>query len=92
MKIAARDGRRSTPERIFAARRAALRYGLMDYGMPQETADAWCDGWENEADRQGRDRRTPAHWEGAAAWIAEQRKRGTSLCRRRRVWTLYSLD
>jgi hypothetical protein len=24
---------RSTPERIFAARRAAVRYGLMDYGM-----------------------------------------------------------
>jgi hypothetical protein len=49
-------------------------YGLMDYGMPRETAEAWCDAWEVEADRQGLDRQSKAYWVGAKEWIAEQRK------------------
>jgi hypothetical protein len=65
--------RRSTPERIFAARRAALKYGLMDYGMPLETSEAWCDAWQDEADRRGGDRRSSGYWDGAADWIAAQR-------------------
>ena len=66
--------RRSTPERIFAARRAAVRNGQTDRGMPLETAEAWCDAWEDEASRQGRDRHAAAFWDGAEVWIAEQRK------------------
>ena len=49
----------------------------MDYGMAEQAADAWCDAWEVEADRQGLDRRSSAHWDGAAGWIAEQRKTRT---------------
>jgi hypothetical protein len=66
--------RRADPARIFAARRPGLRYGLMDYGMPEQTADAWCDAWEVEADRQGLYRRSAGYWDGAADWIAERRK------------------
>jgi hypothetical protein len=66
--------RRSTPERIDEARRAALRNCLTDHGMPLETAEAWCDAWQDEADRQGLDRRSPDYWAGAGQWIAEQRE------------------
>ena len=66
--------RRSTPERIDAARRIAIRNGLTDHGMPLETAEAWCDAWEAEAHRQGLDRRSAGYWDGATDWIAEQRK------------------
>jgi hypothetical protein len=52
----------------------AVRNGLTGHGMPLETAEAWCDAWEDEADRQGLDRRSSAYWKGAAPWIAEQRK------------------
>jgi hypothetical protein len=43
--------RRSTPERIFTARRAAVRNVLANEGMPVETADAWCDAWQDEGER-----------------------------------------
>ena len=66
--------RRSTPERIHAARRAAVRNGLTDHGMPLATAEAWCDAWEAEADRQRLDRKSPVYWDGAPDWIAEQRQ------------------
>jgi len=66
--------RRSTPERIFQARRAATRNGLTDYGMPVEIAEAWCDEWQDEAERQGLERLTSAYWDDADKWIAEQRK------------------
>jgi hypothetical protein len=66
--------RRADPARIHAARRMAVRNGLTDYGMAEQTAEAWVDAWEDEADRQGLDRRSPAYWDGAAPWIAEQRK------------------
>jgi hypothetical protein len=35
--------RRADPERIFQARRAAVRYALMDTGMSLETANRCCD-------------------------------------------------
>ncbi len=41
--------RRSTPERIFQARRDAIRNTLTGSGMPLETAERWCDAWEIEA-------------------------------------------
>jgi hypothetical protein len=35
--------RRADPERIFTARRMAVRNGLIGHDMPLETAVAWCD-------------------------------------------------
>jgi hypothetical protein len=35
--------RRADPERIFQARRAAVRYSLLDTGMSLETANRCCD-------------------------------------------------
>jgi hypothetical protein len=36
------------PERIFQARRASFRCGLVDTGMDEATEDRWCDAWEIE--------------------------------------------
>jgi len=64
--------RRSDPERIFQARRAAVRYSLMDYGMDQATAGRWCDARELEA--TGRDLpRDASYWQIGADWIAAER-------------------
>jgi hypothetical protein len=38
--------RRADPERIHQARRAAVRNGLTDYGVPLKEAERWCDAWE----------------------------------------------
>jgi hypothetical protein len=35
--------RRADPERIFQARRAAVRHGLQNRGMDEATANRWCD-------------------------------------------------
>jgi hypothetical protein len=45
--------RRADPERIFRARRAAVRPTLMDTGIDEATADLWCDAWEIEAAGHG---------------------------------------
>ena len=45
--------RRADPHRIFTARRSAVRNILTDAGMATETAEAWVDAWQDEADRQG---------------------------------------
>jgi len=45
--------RRADPERIFQARRAAVRNGLSDTGMSREDAERWCDAWEVEAAGRG---------------------------------------
>ncbi|MEZ0332990.1 MAG: hypothetical protein ACAI18_03200 [Gemmatimonadales bacterium] len=42
--------------------------------MPLATAEAWCDAWEAEADRQRLDRQPRVYWDGAPDWIAEQRQ------------------
>jgi hypothetical protein len=67
--------RRSTPERIFTARRMAIRNVLTDEGMPLETAEAWCDAWELEADTLDLDRTSSEYWTLGSAWIHEQRIR-----------------
>ena len=64
--------RRADPKRIFAARRLATRNVLHDEGMRIETAEAWCDEWELEADTQGFDRASPEFWVIGLAWIHEQ--------------------
>jgi hypothetical protein len=67
--------RRSTPERIFTARRAAVRNVLATEGMAVETADAWCDAWQDEDERLGLDRASSEYWTLGLAWIHEQRMR-----------------
>jgi hypothetical protein len=53
--------RRSTPERIDEARRAATRNRLIGERVSPETADAWIAAWEAQAAQDGRER-------GAAYW------------------------
>jgi len=63
---------RADPERIFQARRIAVRNSLTDYGMSVEDAERWCAAWEIEAaSRQlPRDR---DYWQTGAMWIADER-------------------
>jgi hypothetical protein len=65
--------RRSTPERIDAARRAATRNRLIGKRMTEETADALIAAWEVKAAEDGLERGS-AYWRAGWAWIAEQRK------------------
>ena len=64
--------RRADPERIFQARRDAIRNTLTGSGMSLETAERWCDAWEIEAG----ERRLPRdadYWLLGAEWIAVER-------------------
>ena len=65
--------RRSTPERIDQARRAATRSRLVGERVTPETADAWIAAWEVQAARDGLERNA-AYWDAGWDWIAEQRK------------------
>lgn len=62
-------GRRSTPERIYEAKRAAIVARLVGQGWTQETAEAWCARWEAEGDA---DRYADNHWQQGHAWIIEK--------------------
>ena len=73
--------RRADPQRIFQARRAAVRYGLMDTGMDEETANGWCDAWELEAAGLGLPR-DATYWRTGEEWIAAER------AARRPAWCL----
>jgi hypothetical protein len=66
--------RRSTPERIDMARRAATRNRLIGERVTEETADAWIAAWESQAARDGLERGS-AYWQAGWEWIAEQRER-----------------
>ena len=48
--------RRSTPERIHAARHSATRNRLIGERVTPETADAWIAAWAERADRDGIER------------------------------------
>ena len=65
--------RRSTPERIDQARRAATRNRLIGERVTEETADAWIAAWEAQAAQDGLERGA-AYWQAGWDWIAEQRK------------------
>jgi hypothetical protein len=65
--------RRSTPERIDQARRAATRNRLICERMTEETAEAWIAAWEANAAQDGLERGS-AYWQAGWDWIAEQRK------------------
>jgi hypothetical protein len=64
---------RSTPERIDAARHAAVRARLVASGMTEETADAWIAAWASLAARDGRPRKA-AYWDAAWTWIGAERE------------------
>jgi hypothetical protein len=66
--------RRSTPERIDEARRAATRNRLIGEGVTEATADAWIAEWAQQAARDSVEHGR-AYWEAGWAWIAEQRSR-----------------
>jgi hypothetical protein len=66
--------RRADSDRIFMARRVAIRNGLTNDGISLEHAEAWCDAWEVEADVRGIDRASPDYWGVGIGWITEQRK------------------
>jgi hypothetical protein len=63
-------GRRSTPERIYQAKRAAIVARLEGQGWTRETAEEWCTRWEAQHD----DRHAHDYWQQGAAWITEQRR------------------
>jgi hypothetical protein len=65
--------RRSTPERIDVAHRAATRNRLIGERVTPETADAWIAAWETQAAHDGVQRGS-AYWEAGWAWIAERRR------------------
>jgi hypothetical protein len=58
--------RRANPDRIFTARRAAVRKRLMAEGMTEQTAEAWVDAWEREVDARRIDRQNPDYWKDPA--------------------------
>jgi hypothetical protein len=63
--------RRADPERIFQARRGAIRNTLTGSGMPLEAAERWCDSWEQEAAGRGLPR-DAGYWRLGAEWIAAE--------------------
>ena len=65
--------RRSTPERIDEARRAAVRAALIGEGATEDTADAWIAAWEAKAADDALERGS-AYWQAGWTWIAEQRQ------------------
>lgn len=46
---------------------------LTSEGMLLDVAERWILAWETEARARGLDAGTPAFWDGAAAWIHEQK-------------------
>jgi hypothetical protein len=68
--------RRGSPENWNIARRIGLANRLEAAGALPDIAERWVAAWETEARARGLDARSPAFWDGAAAWIAEQRKEG----------------
>lgn len=64
--------RRVDPERIFAARRAAVRARLTGTGMTPETADRWLDAWVLEASTRDLPR-DGAYWNAGYDWIGAER-------------------
>jgi hypothetical protein len=64
--------RRSDPERIFQARRAAIRNTLTGSRMSLEDAERWCHAWEVEAAGPGL-ARDGDYWTAGAEWFAAER-------------------
>lgn len=65
--------RRSTPERIDAARLAAIRNRLIGEGMTPERADDWIARWTVQAAQDGRERDAD-YWDACWRWIDGSRR------------------
>ena len=65
--------RHADPDSIFPARLAAIRNGLIDYGMNLEDAERWCDAWEIEAATRNVHRFDRDYWTVGSAWISTER-------------------
>jgi hypothetical protein len=63
--------RRRDPERIYQARRVAIRNRLLSDGLSPETAERWLAAWELEASARGV-ATSGDFWTVGDAWIAEQ--------------------
>ena len=66
--------RRSTPERLHLARRAANVQRLMGEGELPERAEELVAAWEAKADAEGR-ARDGRYWDQGWAWMAALRSR-----------------
>ena len=64
--------RRADPERIFTARRMAVRNTLASEGMSVDTAEAWLIAWQGEGARLELDRMGSEYWTLGLAWVHEQ--------------------
>ena len=69
--------RRSTPERLYQARRAAVFSKVTGTRVIDELeAEHRISAWEREAERRGLDRLTQAFWEAGDRWLAERDEAG----------------
>ena len=63
--------RHADPERIYQARRAAIRNRLIGSRKDPDMAERWCDAWEADAALQGVERGRD-YWEAGKLWIDGQ--------------------
>jgi hypothetical protein len=66
--------RRSTPERIEAARRAATLARLRGEGLTEDVAEQWLTAWDAQAAERGLTSREAAYWEAAWTWTSAERR------------------
>ena len=65
--------RRSSPDRIYAARRAAVLSRLtQERRLSEQRAEALVVAWEVEGDGRGLERMSADFWHEGTAWIFEQ--------------------
>ena len=64
--------RRSTPERLHHARRAAIVERLVGDGELRERAESLVARWEAKADAEGLER-DGRYWDIGWGWMAQQR-------------------
>jgi hypothetical protein len=70
-------GRRSSPDRIYQARRAAVISRLVqERRLPADRAERLVAAWEAEAVHRGLERESSVFWEDAVAWISVRRRSG----------------
>ena len=61
------------PERIYAARRAAVLSRLtQERRLSEQGAEALVVAWEAEGDMRGLERMTAAFWEAGTTWMEAQ--------------------
>jgi hypothetical protein len=70
--------RRSTPDRLHQARRAATVARLIGEGELPDRAEAVVAAWEAEADRDGLER-DGRYWDAGWSWMAATRNGPPSL-------------